>query len=275
MSWLAWTKTFSLLKCALTYGYELAFGHKQLLQMLRLRNTARHKCALVLGNGPSLGSLSAERLREFVATGGDIFAVNLWNENEALRTVAPTYLTISDPWTLQPNTTDETMIRLKQYLIDNPATKILCPIRRHKDISGSFGANRVMAFCDSDLRYWWASVNPLLPRGYISMTLYKSLAVARWLGYRKIFVLGMDNTYPRNIYCDRDNRILNLEVHAGREDYAADMADLYGSIGDMLHELAFLFYDAKKFAAGDRIVNLDPYSLTDAFPKVTIDNLRA
>jgi hypothetical protein len=275
MSWLAWTKTCSLLKCGLTYGYELAFGGKQLLRLLRLRNTAREKAALVLGNGPSLGALSAERLAEFIAKGGDVFAVNLWNENETLSKVAPTYLTISDPSTLQPNTTDETMIRLKQYLIDNSATKILCPIRRHKSICESFGTDRVIAFCDSDLRYWWSNVNPLLPRGYISMTLYKALAVASWLGYRKIFVLGMDNTYPRNIYCDRNNRVLNLEVHAGREDYTADMGDLYGSVGDMLHELAYLFYDARKFARSDRIVNLDPYSLTDAFPKVTFDDLRA
>jgi hypothetical protein len=69
--------------------------------------------------------------------------------------------------------------------------------------------------------------------------------------------------------------VLNLEVHAGREDYTADMGDLYGSVGDMLHELAYLFYDARKFARSDRIVNLDPYSLTDAFPKVTFDDLRA
>jgi len=167
------------------------------------------------------------------------------------------------------------MVRLKQYLLDNPTTKILCPIRRYNDISGTFGADRVMAFCDSDLRHWWSNVNPLFPRGYISMTLYKALAVASWLGYQKIFVLGMDNTYPRNVYCDRDNRILNLEVHAGRTDYVADIADLYGSMGDMVHELAYLFYDARKFAVNDRIVNLDPYSLTDAFPKVAIDDLRA
>jgi hypothetical protein len=106
------------------------------------------------------------------------------------------------------------------------------------------------------------------------MTLYKALSVAIWLGYDRIYVLGMDNTYPRNVYCDRDNRVLNLEIHAGREDYAADWSRLYRGVGDLIYELAYLFYDARKFAAAGRVVNLDPYSLTDAFPKVSIEELK-
>jgi hypothetical protein len=120
---------------------------------------------------------------------------------------------------------------------------------------------------------WSKNINPLFPRGYLSMTLYKALSLALWFDYDRIFVLGMDNTYPRNVYCDRRNRILNLEVHAGTEDYTADWGDVYGSMGDLLFELSHLFYDARKFAPNARIVNLDPYSLTDAFEKADIDAL--
>ena len=272
--WLAYVKVKTLLRCALTYSYELLVGHRQFLQLLRLRNTAKGRSALVLGNGPSLASMGAERLAAFIEGGGDVFGVNLWSENQDLRAIPPTYLAISDPNTLRGDRLDETMERLKQYLLANPSIKILCPIKRCKDIGERFGAHRVIGFCDSDLRYWSRNISPLLPRGYISMTLYKALSVAAWLGYDRIYVLGMDNTYPRNVYCDRNNRILNLEVHAGTKDYTNDIGDLYGGVGDLLHELAFLFYDAKKFAVNKGIRNLDPYSLTDAFVKTNIEELR-
>jgi hypothetical protein len=272
--WLASAKTTSLVKCALTYSYELAVGRRHLCTLVRLRGTATGKTALVLGGGPSVASLSRERLGRFAADGGHVFTVNLWSENEDLRAIAPTYLAISDPNTLLASGRDEPMERLRQYLVANSTVTILCPIRRCKDIGEMFSPDRVIGFCDSELRSWWGNINPLLPRGYLSMTLYKTLAMAIWLGYDRIYVLGMDNTYPRNVYCDRNNRILNLEIHAGTKDYAADWGDLYGEIGDLLHELAYLFYDARKLAGGGRVVNLDPYSLTDAFPKVDIDELR-
>jgi hypothetical protein len=272
--WLAAAKARALAKCAVTYSYELAVGHRDLLALLRLRGSASGKTALVLGGGPSVASLSPERLARFSADGGDVFGVNLWSENASLCEVAPRYLAISDPKMLPASGLDEANERLRQYLVSHPAIKILCPIRRRKDIGQMFSPDRLICFCDSELRNWWGNINPLLPRGYVSMTLYKTLSVAIWMGYDRIYVLGMDNTYPRNVYCDRDNRILNLEIHAGRTDYTADWGDLYGGVGDLLYELAYLFYDARKFVAGGRVVNLDPYSLTDAFPKVDIDDLR-
>ena len=99
------------------------------------------------------------------------------------------------------------------------------------------------------------------------MTLYKSLANALWYGYKSIYILGMDNTYPRNIYSDKDNNILNLEIHSGTPDYVADISQYYGCMGDLLVDLSNIFYDAKKFA-NKSIINLDPYSLTDAFKKI-------
>ena len=42
----------------------------------------------------------------------------------------------------------------------------------------------------------------------MSITLYKALAWSIYLGYRSIGVLGMDNTLPRNIYNDDQNRAI-------------------------------------------------------------------
>jgi hypothetical protein len=98
------------------------------------------------------------------------------------------------------------------------------------------------------------------------MTLLKGLSMACWLGYDRIFILGMDNTYPRNLYCDSNNRILNHEIHAGAADWVQDMTNRYNSIADAITEIAEIFYDTRKFSRPS-IINLDPYSLTDAFRK--------
>ena len=99
------------------------------------------------------------------------------------------------------------------------------------------------------------------------MTLYKALAMANWFGYQKIFVIGMDNTYPRDLYCDSQNKILMLENHTGEVDSVDDRSYMYDCVGDALAHLALLFFDAYKFSNA-KTRNLDPYSLTDAFKKV-------
>jgi hypothetical protein len=78
---------------------------------------------------------------------------------------------------------------------------------------------------------------------------------------------------PRTIYCDENNRIQNVETHAGIDDWLVDMGDCYGGMGDLLYALSTLFYDLRKFrSTTSELVNLDPYSLTDVFPKArTID----
>jgi len=99
------------------------------------------------------------------------------------------------------------------------------------------------------------------------MTLYKALAWGVYLGYSKIGLIGMDNTYPRNLYCDENNNVLNLETHAGKDDFVVDQSSLYPTMASALQELFLIFRDLERFPQRN-IVNLDRYSLTDRFKKV-------
>ena len=100
------------------------------------------------------------------------------------------------------------------------------------------------------------------------MTLFKALSLALFYDYDSIFVLGMDNTYPRNLYCDVHNRVMSREHYATGDYYliGIDASDVAGE----LFELSKLFDDLKLFERRSplKIMNLDPYSLTDAFEKV-------
>lgn len=272
MLWLINKKFRSLIAL---YGYfvELLNGRQWLKITWNHRASKTKSTALVIGNGPSQGFLTSTRLLEFKRLGGEIFVVNFWTENELLSSVIPDYLVISDPDTLSMNssTTPKFLFnkneRLKKYILENHSIKIICPTSRCTQLAAVLGADRIIGFIDTEMRMWTKNINPFLPRGYQSMTLYKSLAMANWFGYNKIFVIGMDNTYPRDLFCDPENKVLVLEKHAGDDDYVDDRSYVYDSIGDSLADIALLFFDAYKFP-NDKTINLDPYSLTDAFVKV-------
>jgi hypothetical protein len=252
------------------YLIQLIITWKWLVKTKGLKKRGLLVDAIVIGNGPSQGFLDASSLLEFKTSGGEIICINFWTDNEDLCKVIPTYLVTSDPLifsAIVPDHLKEINERLLSYMLTNTSVMIACPLGRCDQLSEIFGKERIIGFVDHELRMWTNNINPLFPRGYLSMTLYKALALAIWFEYRKIYVIGMDNTYPRNIYCDQDNKFINHEIHAGSTDFSVDQSALYESVGDGLSEIAQLFYDARKFK-NEKILNLDPYSLTDAFKKM-------
>jgi hypothetical protein len=270
-------KKINTLRALKSYLIKVIFKWSWLAKTKQLRDSGLLVDAIVIGNGPSQGYLDASSLLEFKSKGGEVICINFWTDNEALSKVIPTYLVTSDPIIFSEKVPDhikEKNEKFLSYMLRNVSVKIVCPLERCDQMSKIFGKERVLGFVDQELRMWTGNINPLFPRGYLSMTLYKALALAIWFNYRKIFIIGMDNTYPRNIYCDHDNKFINHEIHAGAKDFSVDQSDLYKCVGDGLTEIAQLFYDARKFN-NKKILNLDPYSLTDAFVKMndSIDNI--
>jgi hypothetical protein len=116
---------------------------------------------------------------------------------------------------------------------------------------------------------WSDSTSPIRPRGYISLTLYKALALAIYQGYSEIYVLGMDNTEHLNLASDVNNSILNRSNHSysTKTDEMTDISDLFSDgIAGAFLMYAQTFGDLKKFRA--KITNLDKHSLTSQFPKI-------
>lgn len=270
LRWIIKKKFSSLLSGLSTYLQEILKTRKTLLKTYLSKNIGVGRYALILGNGPSQGYLSLDDLKNFKQQKGDVFVINFWNENKLISNFIPDFLVISDPLTLSSFGEDILGIKntkLHSYLMKNEEIKILCPTLRSIELNEIYGLNRVLGFSDADLRLWTNNYCPILPRGYVSMTIFKALAMAHWFNYERIYVLGMDNTYPRNIYCDKENKFINHEVHSGADDFAIDFSRIYGTISDGLIEISYIFRDAYKFKS-DKVINLDEYSLTDAFKKI-------
>jgi len=176
---------------------------------------------------------------------------------------------LSDPYSLSSNVEPEKSKNLIAYLRHNPSIRVLCIYQLADELKKHGLVNESYLLIDNYLPFS-NNIHPLLPRGYLSMTLYKALAWALYLKYYQIGVIGMDNTYPRNLYCDHDNCILNLETHAGDEDYLLDQTSRFPSTASLMQDLFLVFKDLDCFR-NDSVVNLDPYSLTDRFRKTPLE----
>ena len=254
----------SCVKSILFYPVALYEGRSFFSKTLSLSGSASNRRALVIGNGPSQGYLEATELDNFVKEGGETFCVNSWNLNEKLSDHVPSWMLFSDPLTFdikEPNTD-----KLINYLKINPSIKIIVPTNMIKTLQKIGLINQIFCFVDLELSIW-RGINPLYPRGYMSLTLYKALAWSIYLGYKSIGVIGMDNTLPRNIYNDEDNRVHFIANQAGTDDCLVDVSFYHSNIASYYYDVFKIFHHLGYFP-NNNIFNLDPYSLTDRFKKV-------
>ena len=117
------------------------------------------------------------------------------------------------------------------------------------------------------------NILPIKPRGYTSVTLYKALSVACYMGYSEIYVLGLDNTEFYSYYGNLNNTLgVNAATYAKKKIDALDSSNTSPSpfvsgIAGRMQSYAHLFGDLRLFSK-HKIFNLDANSLTDAFMKI-------
>ena len=263
-----------LVSGSIEYAKALILGWSEISKLSSIKGTKGDVRAIIIGNGPSQDFIKPDVLQQFKKSGNDIFVINYWPENTRLSNISPTHFVTSDPYTLCENK-DQTIppdilnsnSKLMNYLMVDTKITIMAPIWQTKYLKNVFGDNRVVGFVDGETRALSSNIDPRFPRGYVSMTLYKALAIAIHMGYKKIYLIGMDNTYPRDIFCDSNNNIFRRERHAGGSDSLMNITRLIPSMDVQMQDIFNLFYDLRRCFDGAKVINLDPYSLTDVFPK--------
>ena len=256
----------SVIRCIIYFPIGLYQGKNFLSRTYALSKSAKKNRALVIGNGPSQGCLSAHELDQFVKSGGETYCVNYWNQNKKLSKHIPTWMVFSDPFTFHK--TFPRSVNLIKYLKKNHLIKIIVPTSYIKQIQSLEIKNEIYCFLDVELSIW-KNINPLLPRGYISITLFKALAWSIYLGYKSIGVIGMDNTLPKNIYNDKYNRVHCVENNAGSDNrLLVDVSSYHLNVSSYYYDV-FRIFDNLDYFPNKNIVNLDIYSLTDRFKKVS------
>ena len=230
-----------------------------------LKNSKGNLEALVLGNGPSLAKLNSNS----VSSGNpDIWVVNDFYKVKQAIDLKVTHYVLSDPayFSGLPIEINDRLKPIIDYVKVKNATLIL-PHWAKDFLFKKIVSTQVLYFDDRSLSAWSKNTTPIKPRGYISLTLYKALGFALYLGYKKINILGMDNSEFVNYHSDEENRLLLNSNHAyqnERDTY--DISNEYlDGMASAFSSLAHNFGDLMRFKGP--IVNLDGQSLTTRFPK--------
>jgi hypothetical protein len=204
--------------------------------------------------------------------------VNSFFQSPAAKKITPDFYCLSDPNYFvedQTNVTFESDDFLKYLEQTKPHLLVSHFYRR----SSKYRKFSVIYFNDREFRWMRRSINPVRPRSYVSLTLYKALAIAIYLGYAEIYVLGMDN----NEFAFYDSNSEN-SVFVNFSKYFADgMSSAVvnaqqkpeGFTSGLAGRLQFfgqIYGDLKKFSKYP-VWNLDEKSLVDAFPKLVNHSL--
>jgi hypothetical protein len=256
----------SILEC---WQLRLAHTHTR-----SIRGAYSDRDALIIAGGPSVSGLNiqnvleAQRLHKL-----DVFAMNWYTEGDLSSTLIPNYYGLSDPLTKPSSDSifkgvfaQSIWTKLKTW----PDTKLLLPHTWRK-LSNLIKNDVGIWFDDRELPGLSHSVSPVRPRGYISITAHKVIACAVYMGYRNIFIIGLDNSLFKSIEVDSENRIIEKPGHFYDTEESPNISrpSLYpNGVEDFLYDHSLLCLDLKRSFTAVNIFNIDKSSLTDAFPKI-------
>jgi len=239
----------------------------------RLKNSMRGYKAFVFGNGPSLKRLDFKKVSKYQSEYGfKVFCINSFIGDGKNIDLVPDYYVLSDPayFGFSEGISEERRLEIEKNLeaLSNfSSIDIFIPINFYGKLNLP---NQIYYF--NDCEYRWLikqATNILLPRGYLSMTAYKALAIACFMGFDKIYILGFDNDWIKSLIVDDKNNIWYKNLHFKEQaDTGIHLVknEEAKNIAELLLSFSYLFEDLYLFPK-DKIVNLDPLGLVDAFSK--------
>lgn len=235
-----------------------------------LKNSKMGKVALVLGSGPSLNNLNTDVLSDYV---DDVFVINSFNQLKVATKIKPDFYGLSDPahFGSLSNEQASELSELLNYVRGSGATLVLPHTAFLAKVFIDF---KCVFFDDREKTFLNTNISPMKPRSYGSTTIYKMLAMATFMGYDEIFILGFDNTNFLNYRGRPDNLMQDVGGATATRKVETKSTFIYdyekeftSGMAGRMQSYAHLFGDLHKFKKF-KVSNLDPNSLTDAFPKV-------
>jgi hypothetical protein len=253
----------------LHYWIDKIINRHEYERLVKLRNSMKGRNAFVFANGPSLTILNPKKIH---TTGYDIFAVNGYLWSDFSKTAKPSHYVLSDPICFESikknhiSTTNNDLPEKYLLLLSELSKNDISLFIPMKYIKSTKPNNKTFGFCDIENELSPNITDITKPRGYLSMTAYKALAVALYLGYDKIYICGFDNDYFKHLESNKENEIFYIDKHFFDSGKKINALGIAGSIGDYLYRDHFLFKHFSKFPSNS-IYNLDTKSLNTCFNK--------
>ena len=249
------------------YILHIFLQRDELKRTKELKNTKKGKKCFVFANGPSMNLLDIKKIEKYQKTGFDVICVNSYIISDMAKTIVPNCYVLSDPasFGIQTNySTSEGIIIHKKIV--KCLNKLNIPVFIPVQYSNLSIINHHYIFNDFENRFL-RNIDPTKPRGYRTMTAYKALAIACYLGYDNIYICGFDNDYFKAISVDENNDVYIINKHHYDEGVKVRTTPGVGEgIGDILWEHYRLFKNLDLFKQFN-IINLNKNGLIDVFSK--------
>lgn len=269
-----WRATLQKLRVLLNFAIRrlsLGTGRHQALHGLRLhRGVGREQEILVIGSGPSADSLKPREVRKRQMAGELlVVATNYFLNSPLARTITPDYLVWADA-VFDPDAGPGSSDQWSRVEAAGDVTLVV-PWTWKASIDMSLWADRILFFDNDSLEGWSKNISPMRPRGYQGSTGVKALAFALHLEPTVVLLIGLDLSYYKNFVVDHENRVLRRPMHITGADSGVQEIGQHSvhGLADALYSTSSQFLALQTHFAGHSIINLDPQSLVDAFPKVT------
>ena len=241
----------------------------------KARGAYAHKDALIIAGGPSVNNLNVAKVLAAQTSGEiDVFALNWFPLSDLAKTLVPDFFCLSDPLNRPGSETvfkGHKSEKIWTYFNSHPQIKLILPHNWLK--YDQLIKNKVEIWIDDRELVGWSRSNSVLrPRGYSSVTAHKTIAAAIHMGYRTIYLIGLDNSVFKNVVVNERNELGDNPSHFYDSDSTSTLIHnkriFPFGMQDYLYNHSAVFLDLRHSFFNTSIVNLDKYSLTDCFYKL-------
>lgn len=240
---------------------------RKINKIKKLEKSQKGKNAFVFANGSSMSKLDPYKIKKFQELGYDVFAGNSYINSHFAEIVNPNYYIFSDHVHFGIKCSKEVAEKYSQDV--KKILKLGVPIFiPHRYCKGIDWPNTIV-FNDSIDIFSNNVIDMTKRKGYVSMTLFKALSAACYMGYDKIYISGFDNDYFKHLQVDENNDIYYLDIHFYDEKNSKNFQrkeEIHSSMGEVLLNTSLIFDGLQKFK-NLPIVNLDKNGLVDSFSK--------
>lgn len=232
-----------------------------------LRNSRLDKNCLIIANGPSANNIDFDKIRSLQCKGDlEVIVMNYLLIDKMFQdNLNPDYIVLSDPACIPGIGGVNTDVLWKYIDLNNLIT--ITPTDWHYRIKCKDGC---LHFNDISLEGISSNILPTKARGFPSLTALKALAIAYYLNYKKIFLLGYDNSWFLKLKVISDNSIM-LESNHAVENYHSPQSlteSNYKSVSQVFLDLFVIAYSFEKYFKSDKVFNLNAESYIDTFKKI-------
>ena len=253
------------------YYLKYILPNKNVLRKtIRLKNSKKGKKVFIFGSGPSMNILDPKKISNFVKNENfDVIALNSFLFSDFSKLIKPNYMVFSDPVdfiTVPANHINHFRSTHgqedKRKAIDE-GIPLFIPINFLKQTKQNHG--KVFYFNDCP-DYFAKKIDLLKARPFKTFTGMKAIACGVYMGYDEVYICGFDYDNFKRTTVDKENKITHEFAHYYESQRINRTISLDYSFGEHLYSCALSFIQHDKFK-NNNIVNLNPNSFIDSFPK--------